>query len=149
MIEEIAIRNLGVIGDAILPLGPGFTALTGETGAGKTMVVTALGLLLGARGDSGSVRSGAEQAVIEGRWQIDAYGPVAERARDAGGEGAYWRDESVRSTPARSRKTLRRPAVRRWVGDPTPAETLSRSSVFPACGAAFVMAIRALTASPR
>src|SRR6187402_44174 len=86
MIEEIAIRNLGVIGDAVLPLGPGFTALTGETGAGKTMVVTALGLLLGARGDSGSVRSGAEQAVIEGRWQVDAYGPVAERARDAGGD---------------------------------------------------------------
>ena len=47
MIEEISIRDLGVIGEARLPLGPGFTALTGETGAGKTMVVTALGLLLG------------------------------------------------------------------------------------------------------
>ena len=46
MIEEIWIRSLGVIGDARLPLGPGFTAITGETGAGKTMVVTALGLLL-------------------------------------------------------------------------------------------------------
>ena len=47
MIEEISIRDLGVIGEARLPLGPGFTALTGETGAGKTMVVAALGLLLG------------------------------------------------------------------------------------------------------
>jgi DNA repair protein RecN (Recombination protein N) len=45
MIEEITIRNLGVIGEATLPLGPGFTAITGETGAGKTMVVSALGLL--------------------------------------------------------------------------------------------------------
>ncbi|MCU1579217.1 MAG: recN [Rhodoglobus sp.] len=86
MIEEISIRNLGVIGEARLPLGPGFTAVTGETGAGKTMVVTALGLLLGERADSGIIRSGSDQAVIEGRWQIDAGGAVADRVRDAGGE---------------------------------------------------------------
>ena len=59
VIEEISIRNLGVIGEARLPLGPGFTALTGETGAGKTMVVTALGLLLGERADSAAIRSGS------------------------------------------------------------------------------------------
>jgi len=86
VIEEISIRNLGVIGEATLPLGPGFTALTGETGAGKTMVVTALGLLLGERGDSAAVRSGSEQAVVEGRWDVDPVGPVAERVRDAGGD---------------------------------------------------------------
>ncbi|HWH98568.1 MAG TPA: DNA repair protein RecN [Pseudolysinimonas sp.] len=86
MIEEISIRDLGVIGEARLPLGPGFTALTGETGAGKTMVVTALGLLLGDRGDSGAVRSGSPQAVVEGHWRIDPAGPVAERVRDAGGD---------------------------------------------------------------
>lgn len=86
MIEEISIRNLGVIGEARLPLGPGFTALTGETGAGKTMVVTALGLLLGDRADSAAIRSGCEQAVVEGRWQVDPHGSVAERVRDAGGE---------------------------------------------------------------
>ena len=86
MIEEISIRNLGVIGEARLPLGPGFTAVTGETGAGKTMVVTALGLLLGERADSGVIRSGSDQAIIEGRWQVDAGGVVAERVRDAGGE---------------------------------------------------------------
>lgn len=48
MIEEIHIRDLGIITDARLPLEPGFSVLTGETGAGKTMVVTALGMLLGA-----------------------------------------------------------------------------------------------------
>jgi len=86
VIEEIVIRDLGVIGEARLPLGPGFTALTGETGAGKTMVVTALGLLLGDRADSGSVRSGSPQAVVEGHWQVPAEGPVADRVRDAGGD---------------------------------------------------------------
>jgi DNA repair protein RecN (Recombination protein N) len=86
VIEEIWIRSLGVIGDARLPLGPGFTAITGETGAGKTMVVTALGLLLGERSDASVIRSGSQQAVVEGRWLVDPAGAVAERARDAGGD---------------------------------------------------------------
>jgi DNA repair protein RecN (Recombination protein N) len=86
VIEEIVIHDLGVIGEARLPLGPGFTALTGETGAGKTMVVTALGLLLGARADSGIVRMGSAAAVVEGSWRVDAAGPVADRVRDAGGD---------------------------------------------------------------
>ncbi|HEX4058508.1 MAG TPA: DNA repair protein RecN [Galbitalea sp.] len=86
MIEEITIRGLGVIGQATLPIGPGFTALTGETGAGKTMVVTALGLLLGERADTASIRSGASQAVVDGRWLVDAGGAVATRVRDAGGD---------------------------------------------------------------
>ena len=86
MIEEIFIRNLGVIGEARLPLGPGFTAITGETGAGKTMVVTALGLLLGERSDASAIRSGSAQAVVEGHWLIDDTGAVADRVRDAGGD---------------------------------------------------------------
>jgi DNA repair protein RecN (Recombination protein N) len=86
VIEEIWIKNLGVIGEARLPLGPGFTALTGETGAGKTMVVTALALLLGERSDSSMLRQGTGAAVVEGRWQIDPVGGVAERVRDAGGD---------------------------------------------------------------
>jgi DNA repair protein RecN (Recombination protein N) len=86
VIEEISIRNLGVIGEARLPLGPGFTAITGETGAGKTMVVTALGLLLGERSDASAIRAGAPQSVVEGRWQIDATGQVANRVRDAGAD---------------------------------------------------------------
>lgn len=86
MIEDIAIRDLGVIGQATLALGPGFTAVTGETGAGKTMVVSALGLLLGQRADGGAVRSGSRQAVVDGRWTVPDDGPVAERVRDAGGD---------------------------------------------------------------
>jgi len=102
VIEEISIRDLGVIGEARLPLGPGFTALTGETGAGKTMVVTALGLLLGERSDSGAVRSGSNQAVVEGHWDVPAAGPVADRVRDAGGD----LDESSGDDPAKRRAHL-------------------------------------------
>ena len=86
MIDELGIRDLGVIAEATLPLGSGFTAVTGETGAGKTMVVTALGLLLGARADAGAVRSGAKQAWVEGRWLVPEDGPVADRVAETGGE---------------------------------------------------------------
>ena len=72
MLEELRITSLGVIEESVLELGPGFTAITGETGAGKTMVVTALGLLLGGRADSGSVRTGARAARVEGLVAIDA-----------------------------------------------------------------------------
>ncbi|KQM14878.1 DNA repair protein RecN [Plantibacter sp. Leaf171] len=86
MIEEIEIRDLGVIASGTLPLGPGFTAVTGETGAGKTMVVTALGLLLGQRSDSGVVRAGQKQTSVQGRWLVPAEGAVADRVREAGGD---------------------------------------------------------------
>ncbi|MBM7830890.1 DNA repair protein RecN (Recombination protein N) [Agromyces cerinus] len=86
MIEELGIRDLGVIAEATLPLGAGFTAVTGETGAGKTMVVTALGLLLGSRADAGAVRAGAKQAWVEGRWLVPDDGVVAERVAETGGE---------------------------------------------------------------
>ncbi|WP_431246900.1 DNA repair protein RecN [Leifsonia xyli] len=85
-IEEISIKDLGVIADASLPLGTGFTAITGETGAGKTMVVSALGLLLGERADTGAVRLGSPQAWVEGRWRVPSSGDVVERVRDAGGD---------------------------------------------------------------
>lgn len=70
MIESIGIRNLGVIESAQLQLSSGFTALTGETGAGKTVVLNALGLLIGARADSGQVRTGQAQLFVEGSWRI-------------------------------------------------------------------------------
>lgn len=79
------LRDLGVIAEATLPIGRGFTAITGETGAGKTMVVTGLGLLLGQRADSGAVRSGAAQASVDGVWIVPEDGAVAERVREAGG----------------------------------------------------------------
>ncbi len=66
MIEEIRITSLGVIDESVLELGPGLNVVTGETGAGKTMLVTALGLLLGSRADAGAVRTGAKAARVEG-----------------------------------------------------------------------------------
>ncbi len=65
MIEELHIRGLGVIEDAHLALSPGLTVVTGETGAGKTMLVTALQLLLGSRADSSLVRAGAPAATVD------------------------------------------------------------------------------------
>lgn len=86
MIEEMRLQGLGVIADAVLPLGAGFTAITGETGAGKTMVVTGLGLLLGQRADSSAVRAGASQASVAGVWVVPESGDVADIVSDAGGE---------------------------------------------------------------
>ena len=84
MLEELRIRGLGVIDAAVLDLGPGFTAVTGETGAGKTMVLTGLSLLLGGRSDAGLVRTGSAAAEVEGRIRVDPAGPVAMRACEAG-----------------------------------------------------------------
>jgi DNA repair protein RecN (Recombination protein N) len=86
MIEELRIRDLGVITDASLPLGPGLSVVTGETGAGKTMVVSALGLLLGGRADTGAVRSGAKQARVEGVVRVGDLAGLADAVEDAGGE---------------------------------------------------------------
>ncbi|MFJ5678778.1 DNA repair protein RecN [Streptomyces sp. NPDC093097] len=80
------IRSLGVIDDAVVELSPGFTAVTGETGAGKTMVVTSLGLLLGGRADPALVRIGAKSAVVEGRVTLPSSSPAAVRAEEAGAE---------------------------------------------------------------
>lgn len=85
MIEEIHLRDLGVITDARLPLEPGFSVLTGETGAGKTMVVTALGMLLGARSDASSVRNGAKNALAEAVIRLPRGHRALALAEDAGG----------------------------------------------------------------
>ena len=86
MLEEVRITGLGVIEDAVLELSSGFTVVTGETGAGKTMVVTGLGLMFGGRADPARVRPGAERATVEGRLQIDPGGRVAQQVLEAGGE---------------------------------------------------------------
>ena len=70
MLTELAITDLGVITDLSLVLGPGLTAVTGETGAGKTMVVEAIGLLLGGRADGTVVRAGCAEAIVEGRFVL-------------------------------------------------------------------------------
>lgn len=85
MIADISISNLGVISEARLPLGPGLTVVTGETGAGKTMVVTALGLLLGARADSARVRAGSSATWVEGRFLVGDHLAITERVSEAGG----------------------------------------------------------------
>jgi DNA repair protein RecN (Recombination protein N) len=86
VLQDIRIRDLGVIEDAVLQLCPGLTVLSGETGAGKTMVVQGLGLLLGARADSGLVRTGATGAWVEGIFALPPGHPALSRAADAGGE---------------------------------------------------------------
>ncbi|MGH3356261.1 MAG: DNA repair protein RecN [Nocardioidaceae bacterium] len=86
MLEELRLSAVGVIDEAVLDLGPGFTAVTGETGAGKTMVVTALGLLLGARADSGLVRSGATRSRVEGRVQVDGVAELPDQLGDIGAD---------------------------------------------------------------
>src|SRR4051794_29862560 len=86
MLEEIRISSLGVIESSTLELGPGLTVITGETGAGKTMLVTALGLLLGGRADSGTVRSGAKTARVEGLVDVSALPGFAASVEEAGGE---------------------------------------------------------------
>jgi DNA repair protein RecN (Recombination protein N) len=86
MLEEVRITGLGVIDDAVLELSPGFNVVTGETGAGKTMVVSGLGLLFGGRADPTRVRPGADRANVEGRLSVEADGPVARHVTDAGGD---------------------------------------------------------------
>jgi DNA repair protein RecN (Recombination protein N) len=71
MLAELRVADLGVIEELSLVLGPGMTAVTGETGAGKTLVVTAIELLVGGRADATMVRPGAREAVVEGRFVGD------------------------------------------------------------------------------
>lgn len=109
MIEEIYIRDLGVIKEARLGFGKGLTVITGETGAGKTMVLSALGLLLGERADSSSIRRGADQAFVEGRWLLNRDpNQILERIAEAGAEaenGELILNRSV-STEGRSRASI-------------------------------------------
>src|SRR3954465_2323274 len=84
-LTELTIRGLGAIDEATLDLGPGLTVVTGETGAGKTMVVTGLTLLFGGRADPGLVRANG-RAGVEGRLALPPDSPVWERAAEAGAD---------------------------------------------------------------
>jgi DNA repair protein RecN (Recombination protein N) len=88
VLEELRITGLGVIDDTTLRLTTGMNAITGETGAGKTMVVTGLGLLFGGRADAGRVRADPGRAVVEGRLRLAGTlgDSVQTRITDAGGE---------------------------------------------------------------
>lgn len=107
MLAEIAISNLGVISHASAELSPGLTVLTGETGAGKTMVVTGLRLLTGGRADASRVRTGAKEAVVEGAFStgglpaatVDDVRSVAEGAGAQPDEnGEYLVSRSVKAS---------------------------------------------------
>ena len=89
-LEEISIRSLGVIESSNIEFRSGLTVLTGETGAGKTMVLTALGLVLGNRADSDLVRAGQERAIVTGKFAVPK--DLAAQIIEAGGEVE---DESV------------------------------------------------------
>jgi DNA repair protein RecN (Recombination protein N) len=84
MLTDLVVEGLGVIDKAELTLGPGCTALTGETGAGKTLLVAAVGLLLGGKADRSLVRSGAEQATVEARFVVRPGHEVLESLRRRG-----------------------------------------------------------------
>lgn len=84
MLSELRIKDVGVIAEASIELGEGFTAITGETGAGKTMVVTGLALLLGARAEPRLIRIGSPRAIVEGRFHVDE--AISAAAQVHGGE---------------------------------------------------------------
>src|SRR3972149_2416766 len=71
MLVELRIRDFAIIEDLHLDLAPGFTVFTGETGAGKSIIIDAVEMLLGGRADSGMVRTGAEAALLEGTFQLE------------------------------------------------------------------------------
>lgn len=83
--QEIRIADLGVIRSAVLELGPGLSVITGETGAGKTMLLTGLGLILGEKADPKTVRTGAQRAYVEARLELTDPQIISQVA-DSGGE---------------------------------------------------------------
>ncbi len=92
MLTELRVRDLGVIDDLSIELGPGMTALTGETGAGKTLLVEALQLVLGERASAGLVRAGSAEALVEARFTTDDGEILLARAVPASGRSRAWVD---------------------------------------------------------
>jgi DNA repair protein RecN (Recombination protein N) len=118
MLTELRVRDLATIADVTLQLGPGLNVLTGETGAGKSMLVDALALLLGERAASGSVRPGASKSVVEGAFEgID--GATRRRIEELGLDVEDGRVVVRREVSAEGRS-------RAWVnGSPTTASVLT------------------------
>lgn len=92
MLTELRVRNLGVISDLTLSFGAGMTALTGETGAGKTLLVHALQLVLGGRAEAQMVRAGADEAVVDARFTVDGTELFLSRSVPATGRSRAWVD---------------------------------------------------------
>jgi DNA repair protein RecN (Recombination protein N) len=119
MLTELRVRDLATIADVILQLGPGLNVLTGETGAGKSMLVDALSLLLGERATGGSVRPGSGKSVVEGAFEgIDP--ATRRRIEELGLDVEDGRVVVRREVAAEGRS-------RAWVnGSPTTASVLSQ-----------------------
>ena len=100
MIHELSVRDLGVIADLRLVMGPGLTAVTGETGAGKTLIVTAIELLRGARADPVLVRPGADEAVVEARFDRNGDETVVSRVVPANGRSRAYVDTRMATASA-------------------------------------------------
>ncbi|WP_298088833.1 DNA repair protein RecN [uncultured Corynebacterium sp.] len=128
MLTELTIRDLGVIPESTVEFSPGLTVLTGETGAGKTMVVTGLRLLSGGRADAGRVRTGAEKALVEGRIATtDLAESLADDVESVLSECGGERDENDEIILARQVSAKGR--SRAWVGGRgTPASALAEIS---------------------
>ena len=92
MLLELRVENLGIISELQLLVGSGMTAITGETGAGKTLIVEALELLLGGRADAGLVRSGTDEARAEARFEIDGVEVVLARVLPVHGRSRAYID---------------------------------------------------------
>lgn len=128
MLHELVVRNLGVIEQAQVVFGPGATALTGETGAGKTLITEAINLLTGGRADAVLVRPGADEAIVEGRFIApDGTESVVRRVVPADGRSRAYLDGNfatiaelestigplVEVHGQHGQQTMLRPAIRR------------------------------------
>ncbi|MFA9461675.1 DNA repair protein RecN [Thiohalorhabdus methylotrophus] len=118
MLQHLSIRNLAVMAACDIELGPGFAVLTGETGAGKSILVDALGLVLGDRADLDQVRSGADQAEISATFELPPDSPARAILRDQALEGEEGECviRRVLSREGRSKAFIN--------GRPTPVQTL-------------------------
>ena len=118
MLRELTLTDFGVVQHQELALRPGLIAVTGETGAGKTMIVQGIGHLLGGRADTGVVRRGADKAVVAGRWQVNR--ATADLAAELGAEIDDDELVTVRNVSAAGRS---RAVVG---GSPVPVTALTR-----------------------
>ncbi len=124
---ELRVRNLGVIDDVTITFGSGMTALTGETGAGKTLLVEALSLLLGGRADSSVVRAGTDEAIVEGRFLLPAGSALL---ADGSGAAVSKEDDDEASEITLARAVPRSGRSRAWVdGRMATIGTLAETAV--------------------
>jgi DNA repair protein RecN (Recombination protein N) len=105
VLTELRVRDLGVIEDLSLSFGAGMTVLTGETGAGKTLVVEALQLVLGGKANPSMVRAGADEALVEARFEVGDEEVVISRSVPAEGRSRAWVNGRMAAVSALSEST--------------------------------------------